>query len=94
MSLDSSSVPGNKRYLLYSHNVGADKIANAIRAKYPSLKARIPQPDEKVASSTLTKFDNSKANEVFGTDWSRWEEAVFAIVDDILRYEKEQSIAK
>jgi hypothetical protein len=87
-SLDPS-VPGNERYIIYSHSVSTDMVANAIRAKYPALRSRIPVPSEKDTLSPPTKFDKTKADRVFGTDWSGWEDAVFAVVDDILRYEKE-----
>jgi hypothetical protein len=93
MSLNSS-VPGNERYLLYSHDVSTAKIANAIRAKYPALRARIPPPSDKDYFSPPTTFDRSKANKVFGTDWKGWEGAVYDTVDDILRSEKEYGIAK
>jgi hypothetical protein len=93
MSLDSS-VPGNERYILYSHDLSTDKVANAIRVKYPALRARIPSPSGKDAFSPPTKFNKSKADKVFGTDWRGWEESVYAIVDDILKYEKAHGIAK
>lgn len=93
-SLNLSLVPGNERYILYSHNLNTGNVANAIRTKYPHLEARIPLPSEKDKFSSPTRFDISKANKVFGTNWDRWEDAVFAIVDDILRSEKEQGISK
>lgn len=92
MSLNLS-VPGNERYILFSHNVTTDKVANAIRAKYPTLKARIPPPTGRDSFSPPTKFDKSKADKVFGTNWRGWEDAVFEIVDDILRSEKEHGDA-
>jgi len=74
MSLDPS-VPGNERYIIYSHDVSTDKVANAIRAKYPALRTRIPAPTEKDSFSPQTKFDKSKADGVFGTDWRGWKKA-------------------
>lgn len=87
-------MPGNERYILYSHELSTDKVANAIRAKYSALKTRVPLPSDKDAFLPPTKFDKSKADKAFGTDWGGWEEAVYAIVDDILRYEKEHSFLK
>lgn len=93
MSLDSS-VPGNERYILYSHSLSTDKVANAIRAKYPALRGRVPLPSGKDAFSPPANFNKSKTDKVFGTDWRGWEEPVYAIVEDILRYEKAHGIAK
>lgn len=91
-SLDAS-VPGNERYLTWSHNVSANKIANVIRAKYPSLRARVPLPEGDDQAPPSAKFDKSKADKVFGTDWKSLEESVYAVVDDILRYEEAQGVA-
>lgn len=85
-----SSVPGNTRYIMYSHNISANQIARAIRAKYPSLKARIPIPRSDDAAPATAKFDKSKADGVFGASWRGLEQSVYAVVDDILRYEETQ----
>lgn len=93
MSLNPS-VPGNERYIIYSHDVSMDKFAKAIRERYPALRARVPPPSDIDSWSPPTKFDKSKADKVFGTNWRGWEEALYDLVDDILRSEKEQGIAK
>jgi hypothetical protein len=81
-------------FILYAHNVTTDKFANAIRAKYPELRTRVPQPSAANTWTPPTKFDKSKADKVFGTDWRAWEDAPYDVVDDIIKSEKEYGVAK
>lgn len=84
-SLQLSAVPGNKRYLLVGDITSAAKLANKLRAEYPTLKPRVPSAVEE--GSGPAKFDTSRADRVFGTNWvSGWDSAV-ATVKDILAYE-------
>lgn len=87
-SLQTSAVPGNMRYLLVGDEVSAAQVANKLRVKYPALQSRIPDGGkEEVKSKTGAKYDVSRSDKVFGSNWVSWWDSVVATVEDILAYE-------
>ncbi|PQE19026.1 hypothetical protein CJF32_00010448 [Rutstroemia sp. NJR-2017a WRK4] len=85
------STPGNQRYVFHiGEPLTAAAVAQKIREEYPQLKDRVPapKPGSDVVPDSLSRFDTSKSDAVFGTEWKDWWESVKATVDDILKYEK------
>ncbi|OCL10050.1 NAD(P)-binding protein [Glonium stellatum] len=82
------SVPGNERYLLHSGLLHLNEYANRLREKYPELRDRIaPGKEDEGFPEQMSKFDVSKMEKVFGTQWVDGFESVEAIVKDALAYE-------
>lgn len=68
--------------------MGAAQLANKLRAKYPKLQSRIPAGSkEEPWPKTMAKYDISRSEKVFGSNWVSWWDSTRATVDDILAYE-------
>jgi nucleoside-diphosphate-sugar epimerase len=82
------SVPGNERYIINSGLLYLNRFANQLRDKYPELRSRIaPGAEEEGFPEPMAKFDVSKMERVFGTDWVSGFDSVEAVVKDLLAYE-------
>ncbi|KAJ5621170.1 hypothetical protein N7510_005154 [Penicillium lagena] len=87
----STSVPGNRRYILHAPEpITAVKVARKIREEYPQLKSRVPEAPAGGDGliQPLAKFDTSEMNYHFGSEWKGWWESAKATIDDILKCEK------
>ncbi|KAF2678606.1 NAD(P)-binding protein [Lentithecium fluviatile CBS 122367] len=93
LSLDREKVPGNRRYLLtHPETVNLRAVAAKLRREHPELAGRLPdlpEEDSVWAKEKLVKIDTSKADAVFGTQWTDAYESIKAIVFDVLRWEEQ-----
>jgi NADPH-dependent methylglyoxal reductase len=93
-SLDMAKVPGNERYLFHAGVISGNWIANKVRETYPELKDRVPAGGKGDGfPDPMAKFDISRFEQVFGSEWMRWWESANGTVKDILEYEKNGSVA-
>lgn len=68
--------------------VTAAQMANKVRAKFPELQSRVPAGVETEAGQNkVAKFDVSRADKVFGSNWISGLDSTIATVEDILAYE-------
>ena len=68
--------------------MGNAQLANKLRANYPKLQSRVPAGgEEKAWPKTMAKFDISRSDKVFGSNWVSWWDSAKATVEDILAYE-------
>lgn len=82
-------VPGNERYLFYSHYPqDSSEIAKKVREEYPQLRNRVPEAKERAESPVKVKVDTAKSNKVFPGPWKDWWESAKDTVDDIVKFEK------
>ncbi|KAM3070404.1 hypothetical protein ACMFMG_010231 [Clarireedia jacksonii] len=85
------TTPGNQRYVFHIREpVTAAAVAQKIREEYPQLRDRVPapKPGSDVLPESMSRFDTSKSDAVFGTEWKDWWKSAKATVDDIVKYEK------
>jgi NADPH-dependent methylglyoxal reductase len=93
-SLDMAKVPGNERYLFHAGLLSGNWIANKVRETYPELKDRVPAGGEGDGfPDPMAKFDISRFEKVFGSEWMGWWESANGTIKDILEYEKNGSVA-
>lgn len=87
----STTVEGNKRYLFHAPELLlSGPAANHVRDVFPQLRSRVPAGDANAtAPPTLTRFDISRAEKTFGTNWKGWRESLVAAVDSIIKHEKQ-----
>lgn len=87
-SLQTSAVPGNMRYLLIGGEMSAAQLANKLRANYPTLQSRVPAGSrEEPWPKTMAKYDISRSEKGFASNWVSWWDSTRATVEDILAYE-------
>ena len=67
------SPPGYSRYIFHAGKISVNWVVNKVRAKYPDLRSRVPDggkgDDWPVP---MAKYDLSKSDEVFSTNWKGW----------------------
>lgn len=89
-----NTTPGNQRYVFHiPEPITTNAVARKIQQEYPELSNRIPEPTPEASASpsSLSHFDTSKADAVFGRKWKGWWDSVKETVEDILKYEVKEN---
>jgi len=86
----SPSVEGNHRYPFHAPELMfAGPAAEHVREVFPQLRDRVPPSDAKATlPPKLSRFNISRFERTFGTNWKGWRESVAATVESIVEHEK------
>jgi NADPH-dependent methylglyoxal reductase len=86
-SLDTVSVPGNKRYLATGGLLDMNEMARKIREEFPKLRSRVPEKSGEKLPVDIYKLDLTETDAVFGKQHKSAWESVKATVEDIISTE-------